>query len=364
MAKNPSTRWFFNDWMNEVGLRLCSVSARGLWMDMLCIAAAAKRTGYLVGVDGKPVSTSELARITKTPKANVSRWLKELERHGVFSRDPDGTIFNRRMVRENGKGGSAKRPALPPESTDGERNPNMADLFEKPKKTRTRARPPSSQEEQSSSSQDSLSTSNLPSSPEAARAPPEPEDEKHETGNPEEAGSARLGDLVERIGANMRMPAAMGPALCKGVSDAQTSQAPATDHGDLARERQDHPAPIVGEGQPAAVGPSPAEPPTDPNRGFSPGLAAARPSLGAVGSCRRTRKSPALRAKIRDQLVQKCARFLVDRRRPEELAAYWGALLGDDLAEGQRMLDAVDRRMRRSGWDDMREWKRQHGIAA
>jgi hypothetical protein len=28
------------------------------------------------------------------------------------------------------------------------------------------------------------------------------------------------------------------------------------------------------------------------------------------------------------------------------------------------MLDAVDRRMRRSGWDDMAQWKRQAGVAA
>jgi uncharacterized protein YdaU (DUF1376 family) len=80
--------------------------------------------------------------------------------------------------------------------------------------------------------------------------------------------------------------------------------------------------------------------------------------------CARLGKSPALREKIRDQLVQKCARFLVDRRRPEELAAYWSAMLADDPAAAQRMLDAVDRRMRRANWDDMRTWKHQHGIAA
>jgi uncharacterized protein YdaU (DUF1376 family) len=80
--------------------------------------------------------------------------------------------------------------------------------------------------------------------------------------------------------------------------------------------------------------------------------------------CARLGKSPALREKIRDQLVQKCARFLVDRRRPAELAGYWAAMLGDDPAEAQRMLDAVDRRMRAARWDDMRAWKAQHAIAA
>jgi uncharacterized protein YdaU (DUF1376 family) len=69
-------------------------------------------------------------------------------------------------------------------------------------------------------------------------------------------------------------------------------------------------------------------------------------------------KSPALKAKIRDQLVQKHARFLISRRRPEELTAYWEAMAGDDPAAAQRMLDATDARMRCANWDDMRQWKK------
>jgi hypothetical protein len=107
-------------------------------------------------------------------------------------------------------------------------------------------------------------------------------------------------------------------------------------------------------------------------------LAASRPLLGAVavlgpGPCRRTGKSPnlapqrksaALRAKIRDQLISKHARFLAARRPPQELAAYWAAMLDDDPAVAQSMLDAVDRRMRQAGWDDMRQWRAQRGFAA
>jgi hypothetical protein len=70
-------------------------------------------------------------------------------------------------------------------------------------------------------------------------------------------------------------------------------------------------------------------------------------------------KSPELKAKIREQLVQKCARFLTARKRPEEVAAYWAAMLDDDPAVAQRMLDTTDRRMRRAGWDDMREWRQR-----
>ena len=78
----------------------------------------------------------------------------------------------------------------------------------------------------------------------------------------------------------------------------------------------------------------------------------------------RAGKSPALKAKIRAQLQQKHARYLQARRRPEELAAYWAAMVDDDPAVAQRAFDDTDRRMRGAGWDDMHAWKREHGISA
>lgn len=81
-----------------------------------------------------------------------------------------------------------------------------------------------------------------------------------------------------------------------------------------------------------------------------------------LATCRRPPKSAALKAKIREQLQQKHARFLHFRRRPEELAAYWAAMLDPDPVVAQRAFDETDRRMRCAGWDDMRGWKRAQGI--
>ena len=63
------------------------------------------------------------------------------------------------------------------------------------------------------------------------------------------------------------------------------------------------------------------------------------------------------------ELRQKHIRFLAAHD-PGAVGAYWAACLDDDPAVGQRMFDAVDARMRRAGWDDMRQWKQQAGIAA
>jgi hypothetical protein len=116
MAKNPSTRWYFNDWWSDLGLRACSVPARGLWIDMLTIAAIEPRPGYLVDGDGRSLSIPQLARMVGAPVSSVRRWLAELERHRVFSRDPDGVIFNRRMARE----ADQKSTTATPERTAGE----------------------------------------------------------------------------------------------------------------------------------------------------------------------------------------------------------------------------------------------------
>lgn len=136
-------------------------------------------------------------------------------------------------------------------------------------------------------------------------------------------------------------PARMGlvGASIGGTNDADTSlPSPVADNARLDRQDQARTYPLTG----SASSPS--------NR------------LGAL-RCRRPRKSPSLKAKIKEQLRQKHVRFLADTS-PNDIGLYWAACLGDDATEGQRMFDAVDRRMRAVDWDDMRQWKHQNGIAA
>jgi len=96
---NPWGKWFWSDWLADPGLRRSSYAARGLWMDMLCIAAEADPIGTLV-VNGEPLSTGDIARMTGGDPSEVATLLIELDRNGVLSRDRTGRIYNRRMVRE------------------------------------------------------------------------------------------------------------------------------------------------------------------------------------------------------------------------------------------------------------------------
>lgn len=94
-------------------LRLCSIAARGLWAEMMCIMHDAERYGSLL-VNGRRIDKKQLAGLAGISEKECTALLMELEGNGVFSRDDDGTIYSRRMRRdfekaikdkENGKGG-------------------------------------------------------------------------------------------------------------------------------------------------------------------------------------------------------------------------------------------------------------------
>ncbi len=101
--KLPSFQFYPGDWMKDPGLRSVSLEARGLWIDMLCLLFESGRRGYLQHATGKPVTNEQLARMTGGSAEQVSRLLRELEDSGVFSRTEHGTIYSRRLIRDERK---------------------------------------------------------------------------------------------------------------------------------------------------------------------------------------------------------------------------------------------------------------------
>jgi hypothetical protein len=91
VSKLRWAKWYFADWSNDTALRLCSIAARGLWMELLCIAAQGDPYGC-VTIKGRPPSEAELRSLVRNPvddqhrhfARDFRRWLAELERHGVF----------------------------------------------------------------------------------------------------------------------------------------------------------------------------------------------------------------------------------------------------------------------------------------
>lgn len=98
-TKAPSFQFYPGDWLHDSALRLISVGARGLWIDMMCVMHQSEPYGYLK-VNHKVILPVNLARIVGLSLPETEGYLSELEEAGVFSRDADGAIYSRRMVRD------------------------------------------------------------------------------------------------------------------------------------------------------------------------------------------------------------------------------------------------------------------------
>lgn len=83
-------------------LRLCSIGARGLWTEMMCIMHDAEPYGSLL-VNGRRIDKKQLSGLAGVSEKECTSLLMELEGNGVFSRDDDGTIYSRRMRRDHEK---------------------------------------------------------------------------------------------------------------------------------------------------------------------------------------------------------------------------------------------------------------------
>jgi hypothetical protein len=88
------------DWTGEPALRMCSLAARGLWIELLAVAHAAEPYGHVL-VSGRAPSCRQIAAIAGATERDAAKLLHELEEAGVFSRTEAGVIYSRRMVRDN-----------------------------------------------------------------------------------------------------------------------------------------------------------------------------------------------------------------------------------------------------------------------
>lgn len=133
-ARMPWFKFHAADWLSDPSLRMCSLAARGAWIDLLAIMHGSNANrGYLRLPNGAPMQPSHIARFVGCTTAEAEAIVRELEEAAVFSRTEDGCIYSRRMVRDeadyqtfsahgakggnpnirNGKGGGLTPPLTP-----------------------------------------------------------------------------------------------------------------------------------------------------------------------------------------------------------------------------------------------------------
>jgi len=103
-GKSPAAQFYWRDWLTDPALRSVSSGARGLWMDMLCLMWECVPRGYLQTPAGTPYSLEMICRATGNISMDeVVGWLGELKDSGVSSQSASGSLFSRRLVRDEHK---------------------------------------------------------------------------------------------------------------------------------------------------------------------------------------------------------------------------------------------------------------------
>jgi hypothetical protein len=95
-------KFYPNDWRGDPALRMCSLAARGLWIDLISYMHEGEPYGHLT-VGGQQPDMHGVAALVARPVNEVRKCLAELEAKQVLSRAESGAIYSRRMVRDKQK---------------------------------------------------------------------------------------------------------------------------------------------------------------------------------------------------------------------------------------------------------------------
>src|SRR3954447_3880710 len=98
--KLPWMKFYPSDWRADPALRMCSLAARGLWVELIGYMHEGSPYGYLT-INGVGPRIKDIAALVGRPVSETRKAIAELEARHVFSREAmQGTIYSRRMVRD------------------------------------------------------------------------------------------------------------------------------------------------------------------------------------------------------------------------------------------------------------------------
>lgn len=129
--KRPSFQFYPKDWQSDPSLAACSLSSRGMWMELVCIMHDSDRYGYLPSqlvdindiqgslsfesegkqalnthdrllhmLDASPDFCYRLSRMVRSTPDEVRNCLIELAQMKVFDFSDSGIMHSKRMVRD------------------------------------------------------------------------------------------------------------------------------------------------------------------------------------------------------------------------------------------------------------------------
>lgn len=99
MGKLPAFQFYPSDWQNDLNLQLCSLGARGLWIELLCLMHHSEEYGHLL-INGTVPDLKTIAKLTRTSLKTVSKVFTELTVTGVLRFTDEQVPYSKRMVED------------------------------------------------------------------------------------------------------------------------------------------------------------------------------------------------------------------------------------------------------------------------
>jgi len=111
MSAKPWMKFYPRDWRGDQALRVVSLAARGLWIDMITIMYEATPYGHLI-IGDQPVGDADLARLAGTSVEEVQALLVELLAARVARRTRGGVIYSKRMIADDKRAKDGRKAKL------------------------------------------------------------------------------------------------------------------------------------------------------------------------------------------------------------------------------------------------------------
>jgi hypothetical protein len=95
-TRAPAFQFYASDWLTDPALRMCSLQARGLWIELLCIMYLAPEVGVLM-IGNQVLNEESVCNLIATSKKVVRKSFAELQKFDVIKRDEQNRFYSKRM---------------------------------------------------------------------------------------------------------------------------------------------------------------------------------------------------------------------------------------------------------------------------